>query len=242
MKNEEKSKNLKNKIDSFIKRQTPKGAKYPTGIGYSLWNNFTISKEDGEIYLLDKSFIKFMNTKSGTLYAYRSLLNHILSIHPSLSIHVLSSDKKSHLYSHKPQIISHGIYDFEIDSSLFGSDDAAAKVEYLKICPIEKVESFLKDPSDKVRIEAYNRKGLLSCIEEMTSDKSAKVRATICNALPYNHPALNKLINDRSKWVFYSALKKIHKSKLPLVLGSKHLKEGFINLVLQKRMNNLGET
>lgn len=242
MKSEEKSRNLKNKIDSFIKRHTTKGSRFPVGVGYSIWNNFIVSKEDGECYLLDKTFIKFMNIKCGTTYAYRAFLNHIISIHPSLSAHILSSDKKSHLYSYKSQIISNGIYDFEIDPSQFDQGDVSAKIEYLKICPIEKVDSFLKDPSDKVRIEAYNRRGLLSCVDEMTSDKSAKVRAAICQVLPYNHPALDKLINDRSKWVFYSALKKIDKTKLPLVLGSKHLKESFINLVLQKRMNHLGET
>lgn len=242
MKSEEKSLKLKSRIENFIKSHTPKGAKYPVGVGWSLWNNFIISKEEGEVYLLDKRFQKFMNIKCGSAYTYRALLIHTISLHPSLSIHILSSDKKSHLYAYKTQVISNGIYDFELKPTMFDEGDVSAKIEYLKICPIEKVDTFLKDPSDKVRIEAYNRKGLLSCVEEMTKDKSAKVRAAICQALPHNHPALNNLINDRSKWVFYSVIKKIDKEKLPMVLGSRHLKESFINLILQKRMNHLGET
>jgi hypothetical protein len=241
MKSKEKSQNLKNKIAAYIKISTPKGSRYPVGAGWSLWNDFIISKEEGETYLLDPSFQKFMSLKTGTAYAHRALLSHVVSIHPSLSSHILSSKKDSHLYTHKGRIISNGIYDYELDYTSFSDCDVFAKVEYLKICPIDKVDIFLKDPSDKVRIEAYNRKGLLSCADEMIKDKSAKVRATICQVLPYNHPALEKLINDRSKWVFYSVLKKIDKTKLPMVLGSRHLKESFINLVLKKRMNHLGE-
>ncbi len=237
-----KSQLLKEKITSTIKKSTPKGLRYPPGVGWSIWNTFIISREEGEVYLTDKSFSRFMMGKSGTPYAYSALLIHIISIYPSLSKYILSSDKKGHLYHYKAKVISNGLYDFELTPTMFTEGDVTAKSEYLKICTIEEVKIFLKDPSDKVRAEAYNRLGPLSYAEEMTRDKSAKVRAAICQVLPFNHPALTNLINDRSKWVFYSVLKKIDKTKLPLMLGSRHLKESFINLVLQKRMNNLGET
>lgn len=242
MKSDLKTQELKEKIVSTLKRATPKGSRYPPGAGWSIWNSFIISKEEGEVYLKDKTFPKFMAAKGGTPYAYNALLIHTISIHPSLSIHILNSDKKSHLYHYKAKVISNGLYDYEINPSMFSDSDVAAKTEYLKVCPIDEVKIFLKDQSDKVRIEAYNRMGLLSCAEEMTKDKSARVRSAICQALPCNHPALNNLMNDRSKWVFASALKKIDKSKIPMMLGSRHLKEGFVNLALKKRMSNLGET
>jgi hypothetical protein len=242
MKADLKTQELKEKIVRTLKTSTPKGSRYAPGASWSVWNTFVISKEEGELYLKDKSFLKFMATKCGTPYAYSALLIHIISIHPSLSIHILNSDKKSHLYHYKAKVILNGLYDYEINPSMFNDSDVAAKTEYLRVCPIDEVKLFLKDQSDKVRIEAYNRMGLLSCAEEMTKDKSARVRAAICHVLPCNHPALNNLINDRSKWVFASVLKKIDKSKIPMMLGSRHLKESFVNLALNKRMSNLGET
>jgi hypothetical protein len=241
MKTEEKSKNLKEKIVKFIKNNTKSGSRYPTGIGWSFWNDLPLTKEDGEILLTDKSFSRFINSKGGSYFAYRALVFSTISHHPSLSIHVLTADQKNPLYPYKSNIISSGLYDYKIDSNIFKDYDSSAKAEYLKICPMNEVDKFLKDPSDKVRIEAYNRIGILSCAEQMAKDKSAKVRAVICQALPHNHSALNLMINDRSKWVFYSVIRKIDKSKIPLMLGSRHLKESFVQSVLKKRMSNLGE-
>jgi hypothetical protein len=241
MKTEEKSKNLKEKISRFIKNGTKTGSRYPVGIGWSFWNDLPLTKEEGEVLMLDKSFSKFINSKGGSYFAYRALVFSTINLHPSLSIHILTADQKNPLYPYKSNIISSGLYDYNIDPDIFKDHDSSAKAEYLKICPINEVDRFLKDPSDKVRIEAYNRLGLLACAEQMAKDKSAKVRASICQALPHNHSALSLMMNDRSKWVFYSVIRKIDKSKIPLMLGSRHLKEGFIQSVLKKRMSNLGE-
>ena len=242
MKTEEKSKNLKEKILRFIKSGTKAGARYPAGIGWSFWNDLPLSKKEGEILLTDPSFSKFINLKGGSYFAYRTLALSTVSRHPDLSIYILKSDPKSQLYSYKTNIISTGLYTDKIDPNIFQDHDSVAKAEYLKICPINEVDRFLKDKSDKVRIEAYNRMGILACAESMAKDKSAKVRATICQALPYNHPALSLMMHDRSKWVFYTVISKIEVSKIPLMLGSRHIKESFVQSVLKKRMNNLGES
>lgn len=242
MTKEQKSKNLKEKILNFIKKSTAVGSKGPLGIGWSFWNNLPLTKDESETLLTDTSFYKFISVKSKSHFAYRAIVTSAISNYPSLSIYILSADPKNPLYPYKQNVISTGIYDYKIDPSIFKDYDHPAKTEYLKICPIEEVDRFLKDPSDKVRIEAYNRKGILSCAEEMAKDKSAKVRAVACQAVPHNHPALKLMMNDRSKWVFYSVLRKINSSEIPMMLGSRHLKEGFIKNVLNKRMNNLGES
>ena len=242
MANAEDVLNLKIKISDFIKKNTPKGAKYPHGGSWSMWNSFDLSKDETDILFSEKSFSKFLHNKTGTPYAFRAVVLHAISLHPDLSIKILESDGKSPLFPFKNVVISTGLYSKEIDPNIFKDYDHIAKSEYLRICPTDMVERFLKDPSDKVRIAAYNRMGMLSCAEQMTKDKSAKVRTAICQVLPYGHPALENLIHDRSKWVFYSVLKKVDKSKIPMMLGSRHLKDGFINSVLKKRMSNLGET
>jgi hypothetical protein len=241
MSNEDSVKKLKEKISKYITNLTPKGSKYPIGVGWSIWNSFEISKEESLTLFNEKSFYRFISAKTGSIYAFRAVVLHAASLHPELAVEILSSDKKSNLFPYKQTVISNGLYVDKIDPSIFKDYDAAAKVEYIKICSSDEVERFLKDPSDKVRMEAYHRRGMLSCAEEMSKDKSAKIRATICQVLPHNHPALENMVNDRSKWVFYSVLKKVNKSKIPMMLGSRHLKESFVNSILQKRMSNLGE-
>ena len=56
-------KNLKNKIESFIRSNTPKGSKSPVGIGWSLWQRFNMSKEEGKVFLSNESFYSFVSKK-----------------------------------------------------------------------------------------------------------------------------------------------------------------------------------
>lgn len=234
-------KNLKNKIESFIRSNTPKGSKSPVGIGWSLWQRFNMSKEEGKVFLSNESFYSFVSKKSGTHYAYRAIVLNLITDYPSLSGIVFASNKGSPLFGFKATAILNGMYEGELTKELFGPDDADAKAQFIKTCNIDEAKTFLKDPFDKVRIEAYYRMGLLTCAEEMAKDKSSKIRAIICQNLPHSHPALNQMKNDRSKWVFSLVLQKIDKRQIPLMLGSKHLKESFIKSILNKRMNNLGE-
>ena len=155
-----------------------------------------------------------------------------------LSEVIMSSKKGSRLAEYKTTVIRGGVYKGKMDTLFLESDDVAAIAEYVKICDIESAKLFLKNPSDKVRLEAYHRVGILSCAEEMAKDKSAKIRAMICQFLPYEDPILNIMKNDRSKWVFSSVLKKIEKGQIPMMLGSPHLKEGFVSSILKKRMSN----
>lgn len=235
-------KKLKNKIESFIRSNTPKGSKYPTGIGWSLWESFHLSKEESEVFLTNDEMSRFIAKKTGTQYAYRSVIMTIMNTHPSLSRIILSSKKGSPLFGFKSTVISTGAYEGTLSKDLFSSDDADAKVHFIRICDIDDAKTFLKDPFDKVRVEAYHRVGFLNCAEQMAKDKSSKIRALICQTLPHGHPALSLMMNDRSKWVFSLVLQKIDKKQIPLMLGSRHLKESFTKSILNKRMNNLGET
>lgn len=233
---------LKNKIETFIRSNTPKGAKHPVGVGWSLWQNFNMSKEEGVTFLSNSCFYSFVIKKSGSHYAYQTIVLDLVATHPTLSELIFSAKKQSPLFGFKANIITNGIYEGELTRELFGPDDADAKAHFVKICSIENAKTFLKDPSDKVRVEAYHRVGLLSCAEEMARDKSAKIRAIICQNLPHGHPALTIMMNDRSKWVYSLVLQKIDKRQIPMMLGSKHLKESYIKSILNKRMNNPGET
>jgi hypothetical protein len=232
---------LKTKIESFIRSNTPKGSKHPVGIGWSLWQNFNMSKEEGITFLSNSSLSTFILKKSGSQYAYRSIVLELINSHPSLSDFIFASKKQSPLFGFKATAILNGMYEGKLSKELFGPDDCDAKVQFIKVCSIEDAKTFLKDPFDKVRVEAYHRVGLLSCAEEMAKDKSSKVRAIICQHLPHGHPTLNLMMNDRSKWVYSLVLQKIDKKQIPMMLGSRHLKESFIKSVLNKRMSNLGE-
>jgi hypothetical protein len=94
-------KNLKNKIESFIRTNTPKGSKNPIGIGWSLWQRFNMSKEDGKVFLSHESLYSFVSKKSGTQYAYRAIVLLLITDHPSLSQIIFSSKKESPLFGFK---------------------------------------------------------------------------------------------------------------------------------------------
>ncbi len=235
------SKEVKEKILSFIKINTPKGSSKPLGLGWSLWNSFHLTKAESTAYILDDSIPAWMQKKCGTPYAYRSILNNALEAHPDLSDLVLNSSSRIFLEI-KPMIISQGLYNEEISLEKIVKLEPSVKCEYLKICNIEDVSTFFTDKNERVRIEAYKRYGILSSAVKMIKDKSAKVRLTACQSLPNGHPAFDSLINDRSKWVFCFVVKKINKNKLPLLLSNNHMKDSFIKDLFKKRMMNIGET
>ncbi len=235
------SKEVKEKILNFIKINTPKGSSKPLGLGWSLWNSFHLTKEESTAYILDDSIPAWVHKKCGTPYAYRSILNNALEAHPDLSELILDSNSKT-LLDVKPIIISQGLYNESISLEKIVKSEPSVKCEYLKICRIEDVSLFFTDKNERVRIEAYKRYGILSSVDKMIKDKSAKVRLTACQSLPSGHPAFNLLINDRSKWVFCFVVKKINKNKLPLLLGNNLIKDPFIKDLFKKRMMNIGET
>lgn len=234
------SKDLKEKITNFIRINTPKGSRFPLGIGWSLWNSFSMTEEESKVFLEDESFFDWIYKKCGTMYTYRSIVINCLEAYPELSTVVLNSKSKG-LAQLKPVIINQGLYK-AISLEEIIKLESDIKSEYLKVCDIKDVSSFLSDNSDKVRIEAYKRVGIISSSHNMIKDKSAKVRLFACQVLPYGHPSFELLINDRSKWVFAFVAKKISKGKIPLLLGSRHINDPFISSILKKRMINKGES
>jgi hypothetical protein len=234
------SKDLKEKIANFIRINTPKGAKMPLGIGWSLWNSFSMTEDESRTFLEDESFFDWIYKKCGTMYTYRSIATNSLEAYPELSKIVLNSKSKK-LSQLKPVIINQGLYKDILSEEIINLEPEV-KSEYIKICDISDVHCFLNDKNDKVRIEAYKRIGVISSADKMIKDKSAKVRLFICQVLPYGHPAFELLINDRSKWVFAFVARKINKGKIPLLLGSRHISDPFISSILKKRMINKGES
>lgn len=239
MQKKERLEKLRKRIVKHISNNTPKGMVYPTGVGWSLWDSLFLSEDEGRDLLEDPQFFSFLKKKCGGIsYAYKAVVLNCIYAHPALSDIIISSKKGSRLAEYKSTVIQHGIYKGKLSDLNLKDYDVSATMEYIKICDIESAKLFLKNPNDKIRLEAYYRVGILSCAEEMARDKSAKIRAIICQYLPYEDPLLNIMKNDRSKWVFSSVLKKIEKGQIPMMLGSVHLKQGFVSSVLKKRMQN----
>lgn len=230
---------IRDKINNFIKSQTPRGQTVPTGIGWSLWSDFSLKKEDAIDFLSDKKMSNFLLKKTGTHYAYRAILLNSIENNPELARIVFSSDKSSHLSNFKSILIRDGIYSGEISEYLFGSDDPEFLIEIIKLLDTTTATLFLSHKLERIRLEAYMKIGILSCAEMMSKDKSASIRATLCSHLPYYHPIFESMMNDRSKWVFTTVLKKIDKKHIPMMLGSKHLKQKFVKTILDKRLANL---
>ena len=240
MEKEQSVNELKKKISCFIKQETPKGEKFPIGAGYSLWQKFYLSKQECETFLLNDIFFKFIKNKTGSSHSYSTIVDKITSQHPNLSSIILSSKAKSPLYRFKSHIILTGRYNYDIDCEFIRNQDSEdLKISYLSISASEDAVKFLSDDSERVRLTAYGRIGFLKCAQQMVTDKSARIREAICRHLPYEHPLLNKMINDRSKWVFLIIIQKIDISQIPLLLGSQHLKnEPKIIKILNDRFNS----
>jgi hypothetical protein len=97
---------------------------------------------------------------------------------------------------------------------------------------------FVDHPTSDLRKAAYRKLGILNSIDKMISDPDAEIRLLAARALPYNDSRHEKFINDRSSKVFTVSLSKIEKSKLPLLLGSSHLKKPRIKSILSSRMTS----
>lgn len=232
------------KIKKIAKDNTPIGSKSPYGSGItepSIWTSLEISEEEAREFLLNEDFFRFMVKVTGSTYSYFAIIDHIISIHPSVSEIILSASKGSKLFNFKSTLVMKGKYVGDLSKKKFKQDDDDLKIAFLKVCSFDEVLPFKKDSSARVREQAFWRIGIFSCAEEMANDTSPDIRQLICNHLPFDHPILEKFMNDRSKNVYWDCLRKINKEKIPMMLGSNHLKDSYVRKTLETRLGNLGE-
>ncbi len=235
------SKILTKKLTEFIKSKTPTGQTKPPGLGWTLWDEFHFNLVDAKIFLSDEGFERYMHNLCGTRYARKAIILNALRDFPALSDIVFAVSKKSKLHEFKVTIVKEGLYEGSLDSKkfLYGDDDAA--VAFIRISDAEVAKTFIKNISEKIRLEAYYKIGVIECAEMMAKDKSVSIRSVIANSLPYGHDALKIMMDDRSKYVYGTVLRKIDKQHIPMMLGSHHLKEKFVKLILDKRLESWGE-
>ena len=99
-------------------------------------------------------------------------------------------------------------------------------------------EKFLEIDNTKIKVQAYKKIGIHSNLEKMIGDPHADVRIYAVACLPPKDQRLERLINDRSSRVFLQVAKKIDKNKLPLLLGSSHLKNKTIKRIINERISS----
>ena len=234
--NQKGSEELRQKISDFIIANTPKKARYATGLGWTLWEKFNLSLEETEIFLRDKSIYNYFIAKCGTWQSYNTLAIKSVTLYPELSEIVLTSDIDSHLYKLKTHIINMGLYIAPLPSADLILDPEAI-IASIRIMGAEDAKRFLSNTNDRIRLEAYNKVGYLACAEQMAKDKSSKIRAIICQHLPCGDSSFELMMNDRSEWVFGSVLQKIDIKHIPMMLGSKHLAKDRVREILNRRIN-----
>lgn len=151
-------------------------------------------------------------------------------------------------YSENLIFKSHTIYDGLISQTLleesikngemqnFVSDPSL--VSYLlDLVDSSLAEKFLEIDNTKIKVQAYKKIGIHSNLEKMIGDPHADVRIYAVACLPPKDQRLERLINDRSSRVFLQVAKKIDKTKLPLLLGSSHLKNKTIKKIINERIS-----
>ena len=108
----------------------------------------------------------------------------------------------------------------------------------LELSNPEDVEIFAESPFEKIRLKAYQKLGPIKNLDKMIDDSSAEVRLYAANIISPRDQRLAKFVNDRSSRVFEVALRKIHASLIPMMVGSSHLKKKRIKILLHDRMNS----
>ena len=144
---------------------------------------------------------------------------------------------------------SHTIYDGLIPQSLLEESikngemqsivaDVSLVSYILDLVDASLAEKFLEIENTKIKIQAYKKIGIHSNLEKMIGDAHADVRIYAVACLPPKDQRLERLINDRSSRVFLQVAKKIDKNKLPLLLGSSHLKNKAIKKIINERISS----
>lgn len=232
-------KHLRDKIERFIESKIITGQSQPVGLGWSLWEDFSLSREDFLVFLNDDTIGVYLLKRTGQHYAFRAIVLNSVGIYPELADLVFKSKSNGLLHRYKGALIISGTYIGELTPDRFDKDDIDSLITVIELSDCETAKAFLIHDSERIRLEAYNKIGILNCADLMIKDKSPAIRVTACEHLPHNDPMFEIIMSDRSKWVFAIVLKKIDKKHIPMMLGSKHLKHKFIKIILDKRLSGL---
>lgn len=226
-----------------------KKAKYPTMNNYYVYDGELLSAmkitSDELIHLIFSR--DFYNKILGLLNCSNSfswsLNTKIFAFIKSNAEIAEVSFRKSHMSSVKDFIIMEGLLQIE-DLKDIVSSEKELIMDLHKSCIAHLFDlldqsfavNFVNHRYSEIRKAAYRKIGIMNSIDKMISDPDAEIRLLAARALPYNDSRHEKFINDRSSKVFTVSLSKIERTKLPLLLGSSHLKKPRIKSILSERM------
>lgn len=202
----------------------------------------SFTEDDYVKILFNADYFHRWNRAINERYTSWYLMNHmreIIGIHGlGESVFTNSETIEFRAYTVYDGIISHETLENSINSGEFKSlsSDANLLGYILDMVDSTYAEKFLQVDNTKVRIQAYKKLGIYKNLDRMILDHYADVRVCAVNCLPPKDKRLEMLINDRSSRVFYQVAKKIDRLKLPLLLGSHHLKSSRIKKMVNERI------
>jgi len=228
-----------------------KKAKYPTMQSIYIYdseilNVMKISDSDILKLIFNKSFynsfMSALNLRNGFSWSMNDKFFSFIKSNASISRVVFLN---SHISFLRDFIIMEGLMESSDLQNLVVSHKELTNTMH-KSCIIHLFDlmdqnfasHFVDHPTSDLRKAAYRKLGILNSIEKMIADPDAEIRLLAARALPYNDSRHERFINDRSSKVFTVSLSKIEKSKLPLLLGSSHLKKPRIKSILSARMTS----
>ena len=158
--------------------------------------------------------------------------------------------KKILFYKHSPLSIKEHIlykyFDMEyldsfIEIDFLHSLSTKSQQNFIEIISVKQAFEFTKSKIPKIRLLAYKKIGPIDHIDMMIKDSFAIVREFALKLLPREDPRLNLLIDDGSSNVFISLIYKITPEKLPILMGSKHLKSKHVRNIFDNKINKFKE-
>lgn len=185
-------------------------------------------------------FILQLSARNSFSWALNEKIHSFVKSNATISNEVFL---KSHLSSLRDFLIMEGLMDIEdIEKAMLSNKGIAGTLHksstshLFDLFGIDFAQNFISHNDSDVRKAAYKKVGIYKCIDNMISDSDAEIRLIAARAMPYNDPRHERFINDRSSKVFAISLSKIDRLKLPLLLGSTHLKKAKIKAILNNRM------
>jgi len=99
---------------------------------------------------------------------------------------------------------------------------------------VKTLLEFKNHKDKKVRRLVYERLGVEDHLEDMMKDKDKDIRVQALMFCPKDHPFLEKMVNDRSKYVLQYVIDKMSKEKCIFLLGNSKVQS---NPWLMKKLN-----
>lgn len=194
--------------------------------------NFT-KDEFRAIYLQDEVYQAYLDKVSSIIADF--VFKFWLNVYPECAKEILEKSKFDDL---KVWVLETGyITDLDVYDKLTESKDLSVMFFALKRCSIDKIRELKTHPNHRVRRFVFQRLGPKECLDDMLDDKNRDIRAMGVKYAPYNYKKLSDMAMEKSKLVFVELVKKIDDDLLPILLGSKHIKDPKVEALLLKRMD-----